>query len=44
MKTKRDKGLNGDKFTSKKKKSTEKDYIEKNYFKFKTRQGALWPL
>lgn len=24
-----------------KKKSTEKDYIEKNYFKFKTRQGAL---
>lgn len=25
----------------KKKKSTEKDYIEKNYFKFKTRQGAL---
>lgn len=25
----------------KKKKSAEKDYIEKNYFKFKTRQGAL---
>ena len=29
MKTERDKGLNGDNFTSKKKKSAEKDYIEK---------------